>query len=387
MGNRKKALITTTTPYMIRQFLLNDIKILQDLEYEIDVATNFQTFNVISEEELQKLKEYLENEHIQIHQIDFERSMFKIGSHIRSYKQIKKLMNEREYDLIHTHTPISSLITRIAFKNSRIFNKCRMIYTAHGFHFFKGNNPLKNFLFRNIERHGAKYTDTLITINKEDYAAAKKFKLRKNGTVEYVPGVGIDIDKINSIQGNKEELCKELNIPVDSILLLSVGELNDNKNHKVVIECLPKLPKNVHYLICGVGPLKEQHEELAKKLDVSDRLHLLGYRNDVIRIMKSCDVFIFPSKREGLSVALMEAMACGLPCIASEIRGNIDLIGDKELLFNQKNNELSSIFTDLKIYKDISSNYCNQISITNKSKINNFSIETINKIMRGIYEK
>ena len=301
MESKKKVLITTTTPYMIRQFLLNDIKILQNLEYEIDIATNFQTFNVISEEELRKLKEYLENEHIQIHQIDFERGMFKIGSHIKSYKQMKKLMNERKYDLIHTHTPISSLITRIAFKNSRIFDKCRMIYTAHGFHFFKGNNPLKNFLFRNIEKYGAKYTDTLITINKEDYAAAKKFKLRKNGTVEYVPGVGIDIDKINAIQGNKEELCKELNIPVDSILLLSVGELNNNKNHKVVIECLPALPKNMHYLICGVGPLKEQHEELAKKLDVLDRLHLLGYRNDVIRIMKSCDIFIFPSKREGLS--------------------------------------------------------------------------------------
>ncbi len=326
MKNRKKALITTTTPYMIRQFLLNNIKILQDLGYEIDVATNFQTFNVISEEELQKLKEYLENEHIQIHQIDFERRMFKVDNHIKSYKQMKKLMNEREYDLIHTHTPISSLITRIAFKNSHIFNKSRMIYTAHGFHFFKGNNPLKNFLFRNIERLGARYTDTLITINKEDYAAAKKFKLRKNGTVEYIPGVGIDIEKINSIQGNKEELCQELNIPIDSTLLLSVGELNDNKNHKVVIECLPKLPKNVHYLICGVGPLKEQHEELAKKLDVSNRLHLLGYRNDVLRIMKSCDVFIFPSKREGLSVALMEAMACGLPCIASKIRGNVDLI-------------------------------------------------------------
>lgn len=323
MENEKRALVTTTTPYMIKQFLFNDLKILKDLGYVVDVATNFQTFNVISEEELQILKEYLENENIQIYQIDFERDMFKVGNHLKAYKQMKKLMNERKYSLIHTHTPISSLITRIAFKNSRIFNKCRMIYTAHGFHFFKGNNPLKNFLFRNIERHGAKYTDTLITINKEDHAAAKKFKLRKNGTVEYVPGVGIDIDKINSIQGNKEELCKELNIPIDSILLLSVGELNDNKNHKVVIECLPELPKNVHYLICGVGPLKKQHEELAKKLDVSDRLHLLGYRNDVIRIMKSCDVFIFPSKREGLSVALMEAMACGLPCIASKIRQTI----------------------------------------------------------------
>lgn len=347
MENRKKVLITTTTPYMIRQFLLNDIKILQNLEYEIDVATNFQTFNVISEEELQKLKKYLENEHIQIHQIDFERSMFKISSHIKSYKQMKKLMNERKYDLIHTHTPISSLITRIAFKNSHIFNKCRMIYTAHGFHFFKGNNPLKNFLFRNIERLGAKYTDTLITINREDYAAAKKFKLKKNGTVEYVPGVGIDIDKINSIQGNKEELCKELKIPVDTILLLSVGELSKRKNHEVIIRLLNQLPDNIHYVICGQGQLENYLLDLAKKLNVNNRLHLLGYRTNIPQIMKSCDIFVFPSLQEGLPVALMEAMACGLPCIASEIRGNVDLINEDKngyLFNNKRENDLLNAF-------------------------------------------
>ena len=383
MGNRKKALITTTTPYMIRQFLLNDIKILQDLEYEIDVATNFQTFNVISEEELQKLKEYLENEHIQIHQIDFERSMFKVGSHIRSYKQMKRLMNEREYDLIHTHTPISSLITRIAFKKSHIFNKCRMIYTAHGFHFFKGNNPLKNFLFRNIERYGAKYTDTLITINREDYAAAKKFKLKKNGTVEYVPGVGIDIDKINSIQGNKEELCKELNIPSDSILLLSVGELSKRKNHEVIIRLLNQLPDNIHYVICGQGQLENYLLDLAKKLNVNNKLHLLGYRTNIPQIMKSCDIFVFPSLQEGLPVALMEAMACGLPCIASEIRGNVDLIEEDK----------NGYFINCKIINNLSlsieKSICNKklMSKNNLDIIKNYDFKIIRKTMERIYNE
>lgn len=380
MENSKKALITTTTPYMIKQFLLNDIQILQELGYTVDVATNFQTFNVISEDELHKFREYLTKKHIEIYQVDFERSMFKIGNHIKSYKQMKKLMNERQYDLVHTHTPISSLITRIAFKHSEIFNKCRMIYTAHGFHFFKGNNPLKNFLFRNIERYGAKYTDTLITINKEDYAAAKKFKLRKNGSVEYVPGVGIDIDKINSIQGNKEELCKELNIPSDSTLLLSVGELNDNKNHKVIIQSLPELPNSVHYIICGTGPLKEQHEQLAKELHVEDRLHLLGYRSDVIKIMKSCDVFVFPSKREGLSVALMEAMACGLPCIVSKIRGNEDLIKNLFNGFLIENNK-EELF--LKYLRDIKSNF----SLNSKEYVKQYDLKLIKNNMLNIYNK
>lgn len=374
-----KALVTATVPSMIGQFNMNNIKILLELGYSVDVACNFNDHSVWSVEKIQNLKKELSSLNVKCFHIDFERSIFKINKHIKSYMQMKKLMNERRYDLIHTHTPISSLITRVAFKNSQIFDKCRMIYTAHGFHFFKGNNPLKNFLFRNIERYGARYTDTLITINKEDYEAAKKFKLKKDGTVEYVPGVGIDIEKINSIQGNREKLCEELNIPIDSTLLLSVGELNDNKNHKIIIETLPKLASKVHYLICGVGPLKEQHESLAKELKVSERLHLLGYRNNVIEIMKSCDVFIFPSKREGLSVALMEAMACGLPCIASNIRGNVDLIKDGE------NGYL--VTNDYKIVNTLISNEkkCRKICNQNKKYMEVFSKKKIQNCMKSIY--
>ncbi|WP_353956681.1 glycosyltransferase [Allocoprobacillus halotolerans] len=235
-----------------------------------------------------------------------------------------------------------------------------------------------------MERYGAKYTDTLITINKEDYAAANNFKLRKNGTVEYVPGVGINIDKISSIQGNKEELCKELNIPSDSTLLLSVGELNDNKNHKVIIQSLPELPSNVHYVICGRGPLKEQHEQLAKELHVENRLHLLGYRSDVIKIMKSCDIFVFPSKREGLSVALMEAMACGLPCIASRIRGNIDLItqGTNSILCNP-NGYMNFVDVIISIDEEIKDKF-SKLNIIESKK---YSVKQISEKMKKMYLK
>ena len=322
----KKALMYASVASMIQQFNMNNISLLQELGYKVDVACNFEFGSTISHEKIECLKESLKEMNVDFYHIPVPRKITDIHNLKLSYSQTMELMNKNQYQLIHCHSPIGGIICRIANKNSDNYENTRMIYTAHGFHFFKGNNPLKNFLFRNIERYGAKYTDTLITINKEDYAAAKKFKLRKNGTVEYVPGVGIDLEKINSIQGNKEELCKELNIPSDSTLLLSVGELNDNKNHKVIIQSLSELPSNVHYVICGTGPLKEQHEQLAKELHVEDRLHLLGYRTNIIQIMKSCDIFVFPSKREGLSVALMEAMACGLPCIASKIRGNVDLI-------------------------------------------------------------
>lgn len=324
----KRALMYASVASMIQQFNMNNIKLLIDLGYKVDVACNFEFGSTISNEKIEQLKSDLKNLNVGFYHIPVPRKITDLKNIKESYKQSLDLFNKMNYDLIHCHSPIGGLICRIANKNSNNYTNCKLIYTAHGFHFFKGNNPVKNFIFKNIERYGAKYTDILITINKEDYAAAKKFKLKNNGKVEYVPGVGIDLEKINSIHGNKKTLCDELNIPEDSILLLSVGELNENKNHKVVIDVLPSLPENIHYIICGTGKLYDEYIEQAKKLNVANRLHLLGYRDDVIKIMKSCDIFIFPSKREGLSVALMEAMACGLPCIVSNIRGNKDLIND-----------------------------------------------------------
>lgn len=346
----KRALMYASVASMIQQFNMSNIKLLQELGYEVDVACNFEFGSTISNERIESLKKQLNEMNVHFYHVPIPRKITDLKNLKLSYKQTLKLMNERQYHLIHCHSPIGGVICREANKQSENYKNCRMIYTAHGFHFFKGNNPIKNFVFKNIEKNAAEYTDVLITINKEDYEAAKNFKLKENGKVEYIPGVGIDIEKINSIQGNKEDLCKELDIPNDSFLLLSVGELNDNKNHKAIIKSLPELPNNIHYVICGTGPLKEQYERLAKELHVEERLHLLGYRSDVIRIMKSCNVFVFPSKREGLSVALMEAMACGLPCIASNIRGNVDLLEKENLVRNDNEwNDKIKLSTDEKI--------------------------------------
>ena len=334
----KRALMYASVASMIQQFNMNNIKLLIELGYKVDVACNFEFGSTISNDKIEQLKRDLTNLGVDYYHIPISRKISDLRNIYKAYQLSKKLMNENKYDLIHCHSPIGGLICREANKHSENYNNCRMIYTAHGFHFFKGNNPIKNIIFKSIEKHAAKYTDILITINKEDYEAASTFKLKADGYVEYIPGVGIDIKKINSIKGNKEKMCIELNISVDSILLLSVGELNVNKNHISVIKCLPNLANNIHYIICGQGPLKDEYLKLAEELNVRDRLHILGYRNDVLRIMKSCDLFVFPSKREGLSVALMEAMACGLPCIASNIRGNQDLL-DKRYLFNDINNE------------------------------------------------
>ena len=370
----KKALMYASVASMIQQFNMNNIKLLQDLGYEVHVACNFEFGSTISNEKINKLKETLTNMNVKYYHIPVPRKISDFSNLYLSYKKTLKLMNENKYNLIHCHSPIGGIICRIANKHCKNYSNARMIYTAHGFHFFKGNNPIKNFIFKNIERYGARFTDTLITINKEDYNSAKKFKLKKNGKVEYVPGIGIDLDKINAIEGNKDDLCKELNIPTDSILLLSVGELNQNKNHIVVIEQLDKLPDNVHYIICGQGILKEEYESLAKEHNVQHRLHLLGYRDDVLKIMKSCDVFVFPSKREGLSVALMEAMACKLICVASRIRGNVDLENNNIYYFEKENvQQLNDVI--MKAINKRSENV----------DLKQYSSKYINSVIRSIY--
>lgn len=261
--------------------------------------------------------------------INFARFPFS-KANIKAYKQLKKLIQENNYDIIHCHTPVAGVLTRLAAKNNK---NTTVIYTAHGFHFFKGA-PLINWLiYYPVERFCAGFTDKLITINREDYERAKRFKLRKNGKVYYVPGVGIDLEKIQNlkvdVKQKKAELCIQENTPV----LLSVGELNKNKNHEIVLQALNKIKdKNFIYLICGRGILKEYLERKTQELHLENKVKLLGYRSNVIEILKTADLFIFPSKREGLPVSIIEAMTARLSVIASNVRGNRDLI-TKENLF------------------------------------------------------
>jgi len=180
-----------------------------------------------------------------------------------------------------------------------------------------------------IEKWLAHYTDYLITINKEDFKQAKGFHLKTNGVVCYVPGVGIDLQEYSDIQQYRDAKRNELGIQNEDIVIISVGELNANKNNGVIISALSKL-KNPHiqYCICGVGENKEKLQVLARKLGIEKNVHFLGFRSDIKELYSASDIFVLSSFREGLSRSIMEAMAAGLPCIVSRIRGNVDLIED-----------------------------------------------------------
>lgn len=245
-----------------------------------------------------------------------------------AYNQIKKIISENRYDIIHCHTPIAAFLTRLAARKARKTGT-RVIYTAHGFHFFKGAPLLNWLLYFPAEWLCSFFTDDLITINREDFAFAKKHL--HAGATHYTHGIGADIEKIKGITVDRDKKRAELGIPKSCTAVLSVGELNENKNHETVLRAIASLKRDdIVYVICGNGGKKNFLQALAKELEMEDRLILAGFRSDVTEIYKCCDIFAFPSKREGLPVSVIEAMASGLPCIVSDIRGNNDLVKENE---------------------------------------------------------
>lgn len=258
--------------------------------------------------------------------VPFERSPLK-PRNLKAYRALKKIVDEGAYDIIHCHTPVGAMLARLAALGARK-KGTKVVYTAHGFHFFKGAVLINWLLYFPVEWFLAHFTDVLITINREDYVRAQRFAAKK---VYYVPGVGIDTKKFvvdsDLKQAKRQAIRAEFGIPDDATVILSVGEVNKNKNHRVVIEALAGLKDtNIHYIICGRGPLEKSHRALAERHGVEERIHLAGYRNDVVDFYHAADMFVFPSLREGLPVAVMEAMASGLPIVCSRIRGNSDLI-------------------------------------------------------------
>lgn len=278
----------------------------------VDIATN---------ETDSRVPDYYREIGCKVFQISTSRSPFSFGN-IKAISEIRKIA--KDCDIVHCHTPLASMATRLACRKLRK-KGLKVMYTAHGFHFYKGA-PIKNWLlYYPIEWFCSYFTDVLITITKEDYSLAKK-RLKAKQT-EYVPGVGIDYEKFNSVKVKKNKLREELNLPKDATVLLSVGELNKNKNHQIVIKALSKIDNdNIHYIIVGKGNEKDNLENLAKELGIDNQVHLLGYRNDVEKLYKISDIYVLPSIREGLNVSIMEAMASGLPVICSFNRGNNDFV-------------------------------------------------------------
>ena len=257
--------------------------------------------------------------------IDFARSPFSKQT-IVAYKQLRRLFSEERFDIVHTHTPVGGVLTRLAARDARRAGT-KVVYTAHGFHFYKGAPAANWALWYPVERLMSRFTDVLVTINDEDYRRAQRFA---HCRVEYVPGVGIDLGRFARAKDRADKRT-ELGLTEGDFVLLSVGDLIPRKNQTAIVEALAQLPVDVKLLICGEGVERENLESQIAHLDLGARARLLGFRSDMAEIMHACDALVFPSVHEGLPVSVMEAMASGLPVIASSIRGiDPDLLKNRE---------------------------------------------------------
>lgn len=376
-----KALMVASVASMIDQFNRENISLLQTMGYEVDVACNFEVGNTSSEERVKRFRQELQKQEVGTFQLPIPRKILAFSDMIQAYKQLKKMVEEKQYTLVHCHSPIGSVIARLACRKQRK-KGLKLIYTAHGFHFFTGA-PKKNWLiFYPIEKIFARYTDILITICSEDYQRARKKKLGKN--IVYSPGVGIDVDKVKKID-KKADKRQMLGIREKDILVLSVGELNQNKNHETIVRALKQLNcTDVHYVICGQGDKKEELERMAKQFGMEERLHLLGFRTDALEWMKVADLFAFPSYREGLPVSLMEAMAAGLPVVCSKIRGNVDLIKDGEGGYMCEPMDVASFAENLsRLIKDAEQRKC--MGEKNQITVQQFDKSKVSEVMKKVY--
>ena len=315
-------------------------------------------------------------------EIDFKRNPLHPGN-IKSYVKLKKLINENDFEIIHCHTPVGGLLGRLASISARKHGT-KVFYTAHGFHFYKGA-PLKNWLlYYPVEKFCAHFTDVLITINNEDYALAKKKMKAKR--VEYVPGVGIDLSKFQNVTIDRNVKRREIGVPEDAFVLTSVGEINENKNHEIIVRAIAELNNsNVHYVIAGIGNKQEHLTKIAGELGVLNQLHFLGFRKDIPEIDYVSDAFCFPSFREGLGLAAIEAMAAGLPIITSNIHGINDYSADGITGFKCDPTDkkgFSCSISKLLSNKEL----CIKMGEENKKRSNEYSINKILKIMKYVYE-
>lgn len=327
-----KILLTATVQSHICQFHLPLINMLKEQGHEVHVAAkyNLDVKPGLSLESADK-----------VFDVPFSRSPFS-ADNIKAYKILKKIIEENDYDVIHCNTPMGSVVTRTAVGR----RKAKVIYTAHGFHFYKGA-PLKNWLlYFPVEWLLAFRTDMLICINREDYAFASKHLHAKQ--VKYVHGVGFDKKRFDD-SVTKEAARRELGIGADETILLSVGDLNKRKNHQVLIRALPFLKElNPHLYIAGWDQLDGGLERLAEELGVGDEVTLLGYTRQLSLYFGAADMFLFPSLQEGLPIALIEAMSNGLPVVATDIRGTNDLISDGDGGYLLKTNDFRGFADKIK---------------------------------------
>ena len=362
-----KILFCTTMDLQIQTFHWRTINALHAMGHTVDAVTN---------------GDYTMDSIHRKFTVPFHRNPLH-PDNLRAERQLVEILRDNSYDIISCHSPVAGFFGRKAASRFDL----KVIYTAHGFHFWKGSPLVNQLAYKNMERLAAHWTDVLMTINPEDYAAARQFHYKKGGGPIYIPGVGVDVKAIQAEKEERSVIRKELGIPASAFVLYSIGELIPRKNHRFVIDALKNTfgsDPHLHYVIAGNGKLSEALDAYLRENGLSRQVHLLGFRKDARRLLYGADVFVFPSFQEGLPVAVMEAMAAGLPVIATDIRGNHDLIRDGENGFLYPVND-AEIFRNRLNALRCSDRLRNTFSEEERKDIGQYSLEVIEPQILDLY--
>ena len=379
----KKILIITSVWGFLAKFGQEDIKVLHDLGYEVHYASNksnpiYHFPDTVYEE----MKVYF-------HNIDIWQSPFGLTHNLRAIKQIRKLIKEEGISVLHCHTPSGGLVTRLA----GIGLPVRVIYTVHGFHFYKGAGRLHNLIYHSIEGVLSCLTDVIVTVNQEDCEAAEKMCQREGAF--RIPGVGLNRDYFHETSFQERKAARKTLGVEDRYFILSVGELRENKNPEVIIRAIARMKDkeraadSFRYGLLGAGKQEEELKKLAEELGISNQVIFYGYHEDVRPYLQAADVLAFPTIREGLGMAALEAMAMGVPVLAADNRGTREFMKDGENGYICRRNdpdEYAGLL--LKMYRE-QEDWC--LNVGKRARIRR-STEPFDKkytaeIMRKIYEK
>jgi glycosyltransferase EpsD len=323
---------------------------------------------------------------MQVHQINFERQPFSINN-IKAYFQLKKLIKEEKFEIIHCHTAVASVISRLAAISFRKKNGLNVIYTAHGFHFYKGCPWFYWALYYPVELFCSRFLDCQITINDEDFnLALEKFHCKN---VRKISGMGVNGSRFVPLSdGQKQEVRKEFSLPANSKILVYVAEFISRKNHDFIIEVSSILKAKIPDLVIilpGRGRLLNTIKEKVESLGLQNTVLFPGFRKDIENIVGFSDIAISASRQEGLGMNLIEALMCGIPVVASNNRGHREIIRHdvNGFLFDYKNqNEfidyISKLLLNDTLYKTISGNA--------RGSVQRFELELSLQEIQAIYK-
>ena len=314
--------MVTTVPSTLKAFLLPFARHYRQKGWRVDAAAC----------ELRS-REDVAREFDVAHDIPLDRSLLRPWRLLRAMTELERICEVNGYELVHVHTPVAAFVTRLALRRLRKRGAVKVVYTAHGFHFFEGAGWLSWIFYGFAERLAGRWTDRLVVINEEDFKRSRRWRIVPDRHLVAMPGIGVDLDFYShSAVGDagRKSLRQRIGVDHEHFMILMVAEFSNRKRQSDFLKALAKRGSDATVgVFVGTGPALQRMEELAENLGVQDRVRFLGFRTDVPELMSATDMLLLPSSQEGLPRCVLEAMASGVPIAASDVRGSRDLLANE----------------------------------------------------------